>query len=535
MYRNMKKSFLTVALALAVCACNPDKHLDFTPTQSGSPDALLSNATTAISSLNGIYRTMFTAGWETTGNTHMAFGVGAHNLAREAMGDDFIMQARGNGWFWADHTYNVKQYYTSTTYRSYDAWFACYSWINNVNNILDYKGRMAGAADDVAYVIGQAYGIRAFSYFSLSGWFSRAPISTLAYTAGETGSEVVRWNEKCVPIYTTGTSTQTKGNPRATLREVYDRIDADIDSAIVYLEKAKTSQLDLGNKSHFTLWATLALKSRVCLAECDWEGAYKAARRVIDEGGFAIGTASDLMSGMNSLLLPNVIWGSRVDNTEQSSAYASFFGHMDNVNGAYAKSAPKLISKTLYNKMSANDIRRAWWDPDNTESPYLSKKFSFSNVSTSLGDPIYMRIEEMYFNAAEAAVRMSEADAQYLDIARDLMNKVMAPRDPSYSADHRSGTALGATTNTYRGSLLENILIHKRIELWGEFGRVLDIKRLGQGVSRSTDDGFVSACITAMNNKGVNITNPGTWDWVLFLPKKELDSNPMINEEDQNQ
>lgn len=525
----MKKILLAVSLA-ALMASSCSGLMDFSPTSSGSGDALLSSASTAISSINGIYRSMWTAGWSTTGNTHMAFGLPAQHLAQEVMGDDFVMQARGNGWFWADHCYNVKANYTGKTYRSYDVWYSNYSWINNANNILDYSKTMAGTEEDVAYVLGQAYAIRALCYFNLATWFSRTPIVTRAYTSGERGPEVEHWNEKCVPIYLTGSTTATEGNPRSTVREVYDQIISDLKEAVSLLEKGQGSILNTSDKSYLDLYATLMLQTRVCLAVCDWQGALDASLRIINEGGYKIGTEADLMGGMNQVSLPNVIWGARIQNAEQSSAYASFYGHMDNTNGAYAKSAPKLVTRTLYAKIGAKDIRRQWWDPDNTESPYISRKFSFSNVGSSLGDPIYMRVEEAYFDAAEAYVRLGDDDS-----ARTLMEAVMAPRDPSYSAAKLSGTALGATTNTYRGSLLENILLQKRIELWGEFGRVLDVRRLGQGISRSTDDGFASACITAMNNKGVDITSPATWDWVLMIPKAEIDANPNINEEDQNQ
>lgn len=530
----MKRIFAISFISAAICSCSASM-LDFSPTSSGSPDALLSNANSAISAVNGIYRSMWTAGWSTTGNTHQAFGVAALNLAQEAMGDDFIMQARGSGWFWQDHCYSVKSSYTSSTFRSYDAWFANYNWINNANNIIDYEETMTGAPEDVAYVLGQAYGIRAYCYFSLANWFSRAPVATIAFLDGQRGPEVERWSEKCVPIYTKGTTIETKGNPRATIREVYDQIESDIDKAIELLETGLTSKLAGDNKSHFGLYAALMLKSRIYLYDIkedgsNWKVSYDCARRIIDEGGYSVGTESDLMSGMNSIDLPNVIWGAGVDNTEQASAYASFFGHMDNVNGAYAKTAPKLISKTLYSKIGANDCRRKWWDPTNSDSPYLSSKFSFSSVSTSLGDPLYMRVEEAYFNGAEAALRLDDIES-----ARALMNEVMAPRDPSYNASKRTGVSLGATTNTFRNSFLENILLQKRIEFWGEFGRVADVRRLGQGIERSEDDGFASLCLTTMASKGVNLTNPGTWDWVMFVPKKEIDSNPFINEEDQNQ
>lgn len=147
---------------------------------------------------------------------------------------------------------------------------------------------------------------------------------------------------------------------------------------------------------------------------------------MIDEGGYAVGTKSDLTGGMNSLDKQNVMWGAGIQVADQAGGYAGFFTHMDNKEGAYAKSAPKLISKQLYNRISATDIRRDWWDPSDKESPYVSKKFSFANVASFLGDYIYMRVEEMYFTAAEAALRLDD-----LKSARELMNTVMAERDPA--------------------------------------------------------------------------------------------------------
>ena len=138
---------------------------------------------------------------------------------------------KGNGWFWGDHCYNVKSNYTSSAFRSYDVWYANYKWIANVNYIIDAEPEMAGTEADVAYVAGQAYAIRALCYLNLATWFSRAPYNPL------TGAS--RWNEACVPVYTTGTSIDTGGQPRESLRTVYGRIDQDIDRAIELLEKGQ--------------------------------------------------------------------------------------------------------------------------------------------------------------------------------------------------------------------------------------------------------------------------------------------------------
>lgn len=232
---------------------------------------------------------------------------------------------------------------------------------------------------------------------------------------------------------------------------------------------------------------------------------------------------------MNSLDKQNVMWGAGIQVADQAGGYAGFFTHMDNKEGAYAKSAPKLISKQLYNRISATDIRRDWWDPSDKESPYVSKKFSFANVASFLGDYIYMRVEEMYFTAG----RSGPAAGRPQERTRTDEHRHGRTR-PGYSANNRSGTLLGATTTTWTGSFLENILTHRRIELWGEYGRLFDVRRLGQGIDRRTDDGFSEECISMMNRRNVNITKADTYDWVLTIPKAELDANPNINEEDQN-
>ncbi len=514
-----------MALAtLSIASCSKSM-LEFSPTNSGSGNEMLKTASTAITSVNGVYRAMRTAGWSTTGNTHQCFGLAAYNLALETMGDDLIMQAQGNGWFWGDHTYNTKSSYNSSAFRSYDVWYATYKWIADMNYIIDVEKVMAGSEADVSYVVGQAYAIRALGYLNLATWFARTPYNAMR--------DIARWSEPCVPIYTTGTTIKTGGKPRATLREVYDQINTDIDHAIVLLEKGLDSPLAKNNKSHINLYVALGIKSRACLVEGDWDGAYAAAMRVIKAGRYAIGTKSDLMSGMNSLDKANVMWGATIQIADQTGGYASFFAHMDNQQGDYAKSAPKLINKQLYNRMNATDVRRAWWNPNDKEAPYLGKKFTFGNAATWLGDYIYMRVEELYFTAAEAALR-STTVADNVQVARELMNQVMAERDVQYNANNRSGVNLGAMTTTWTGSLLEDILTQRRIELWGEYGRLLDVRRLGQGIDRRAEDGFSEEGLSAMKRRGVDLTKADTYDWVMTIPQKELDANPNINEEDQN-
>lgn len=513
----MRKSVILLSSAIfCAVSCN----LDFEPTDSASGDDLLKSASTAITVIDGVYSTMWSAGWSTGGNTHQCFGISAYNIALESMGDDFVMQGQGNGWFWFDHCYNVKSFYTSDAFRSYDVWNANYTWISNVNYVLSAKDSMEGNDADKSYVLGSAYAIRALSYFNLANWFARPPYSAM--------QEKYRWNDPGVPIYTKPTYKDFVGSRRESLETVFKQINDDLDKAIDLLEKGNESVLK-GNKSHITLNVARGIRVRVAMATGDWETALSSAEDIIRSEEYTVGGETELTGGMNSLSAGNVMWGAGIENTEQAGGYASFFSHMDNTDGPYAESAPKLISVSLYNRIGANDIRRAWWNPEDKDAPYVSCKFRFTNVAAWLGDYIYMRVEEMYFDAAEAALRLGDKDK-----AVRYLNEVMKKRDSSFDASSMSGLALGATTNSWTGSLLENILVQKRIELWGEFGRVTDVRRLGQGIERRVSDGFNEECISTMSRNGVNLLNPDTYDWVLTIPQDELNNNPNIGEQDQN-
>ena len=333
-----------LAGSMMVTSCSQDQ-IETSPTQSMSGQGLLANANAALVTLNGIYREMYTSGWSTTGNTHQCFGITAYSLCADVMGEDHVMGAQGSGWFWFDACYNVKSRFNSSSWRSYDLWYAFYNWIANANYIIAAQETMSGTPSEVNYVIGQAYAIRAYSYFMLSQYFARTLV----------GHE----SDPCVPIYTEPTSPSTKGQPRATNAEVYAQIDKDIDEAVKLLEG--TTRKD---KSHMDYSVALAIKARICLVENKWNDAATAAHAAIKASGCSIQSVSSF-EGTNNVAANNVMWGAGII-ADQVGMYASFFAHMDLEGGkSYAETAPKRINAELYAKMGAKDARLAWWDKAN--------------------------------------------------------------------------------------------------------------------------------------------------------------------------
>lgn len=503
--KTMKKGIIyiitTTILGLGVVSCSQDL-LDTNPTTSMSPKSLFATPTAALVPLNGIYRSMYTAGWSTTANTHQCFGISAYNLMAEVMGDDFIMEKMGSGWFWFDAKYNVKSRYTSTAWRSWDLWNAYYTWIANANYIIASEDVMNGKDEEKNYVIGQAYAIRAYSYFCLAQTFART------YKGHETNP--------CVPIYTKPTVAGTEGKARSTVQEVYTQITDDINKAVAKL-KGTTNK----SKSHMGYTVANGIKARIALVMEDWSTALAAATEA--RIGTSIANKDDILDGFNKVSAKNVIWGAEIID-DQTGSYASFFTHMNmgttDANGKalnlYADKAPKAIAKNLYNTMMNADVRKTgWWNSNRHQI-----KFRFKDVSKWSGDYIWMRNEEMVLIQAEAECRLSHENKAKEYLA-ELMNKRLDVATPNYTTP-KTGTELGALTTDMTGSLLEEILIQRRIELWGEAGRVYDIRRLKQGFTRTIANGWSDTDILL---KGVNTQNPETYAWVLTIPQKEFDGN----------
>ena len=504
----MKKfiyAIVAICGLLSLSACSEDSLIT-EPTDSMSGATLMSDGIKALVPLNGIYRSMYTAGWSTTGNTHQCFGISAYNLMAEVMGDDMIMGASGSGWFWYDAVYDVKDLFTRSTWRSYDLWKAYYTWIANANYIIAAEETMGGATNDKNYAIGQAYAIRAYCYFMLAQTFART------YKGHE--------SEKCVPIYTEPTSTSTTGQPRSTVAQTYEQILSDINKACDLLQGLPQQQ-----SAHMSYAVAQGIRARIALVMEDWATAEAAAEEAIAKSGKKIIKVADFI-GLNDVTKANVMWGAQVIS-DQAGGYASLFAHMDTV-ASYGLGAPKMIQTSLYNKIAATDDRKAWFPelspysalvPSEWNGAHLQRKMYFSDPSQWMGDYIWMRVEEMYLTAAEAECRQGK-DGE----AREHLMAVMSQRDATYTCN-KSGKSLAALTNESTGSLLEEILLQRRIELWGEFGRMYDIKRLKQGFLRKAEDGWNSGALLT----GRPTTNPENWMWVLTIPQAEFDGNTSMN------
>jgi hypothetical protein len=173
---------------------------------------------------------------------------------------------------------------------------------------------------DLADILGQAYAYRAYAYYDLITHYAKG------YLVGNPSSD------PGVPLQT-GTAPPYTSGPRATVQEIYNLMNTDIDEAIVYFEQADprcSGGTDC--KSNLNLNVAYGLKARIALSSGEWATAASSA--VAAREGYPLMDETDWKAGFNSLDLPEVIWGSNVIGTETVFFRSYFYLMCNTFNGS---------------------------------------------------------------------------------------------------------------------------------------------------------------------------------------------------------
>lgn len=536
--RKMTKYILAVLLC---CSCS--SLMETSPTTDVDKSRILENVEGMQVAMNGVYATMYNRLDFVTANAHQCFGNMAVNLAADLMGEDMVQIAQGAGWFWKDYNYDQRSRYTSKIWRCYFTWTYFYQIICNVNYVIGAADTVTGDAKEIQNIIAQAHAVRAFAYFMLIQSFQQTLV----------GHEDLPG----VPIYTEPTDASSKGKKRSTVAEVYELIDSDLDTALGMFTEAGLARKHI---SHLDYYSTSLLKARVALVENDWGKAVMAAEAAIgtpqasllsrEEAGVVKGTFDNTTTAwttgktpFNNIKSSSVMWGAEM-LSDQSTVFASFFSNMDAcTNVYYAAEAPKCISNWLYAQIPDTDIRKGWWNGNigvdasawkyGANINYNQFKFQWADQKSYKGDYIFMRLEEAYLILAEALCRLGE----HTD-AKKALGEVMSRRDPYWSL---TVSPLSGSEQTFGSTgtvttLLDEILLQRRIELWGETGRIFDILRLAKGWTRYwVVDGEPSNHTNYLSKYPEYLNFPADFmECILMIPQVEIDNNPNINPEDQN-
>ncbi|MGV3530681.1 MAG: RagB/SusD family nutrient uptake outer membrane protein [Flavisolibacter sp.] len=493
----MKKSLIYIVpiLLLAIAGCKKD-YLETKPSDAATEEEIFSQYGSVSAALQGVYKEMFA--FAVGGGSHSDYGQKSYDISADLMGNDMVVHTQGYGWY--NTTYQLTNWGLATVGQMPDfAWYRFYDQIKQANKIINNADGIKDASPEQKESIkGQAYGIRAYAYFYLINYYQQS------YKGNE--------SKPGVPIYTQDT---TGGKPRGTVQDVYNQIISDLTKAETLLTgKTRASKNDID------VSVVQGFRARTALMMEDWATAATYANKARQGYPLLTGAAYTARTAFSSISTPEWMWGSRIPASE-ATIYASFFSHMDISTGGYAAlGSQKKITKALYDQIPATDVRKQIFKTPGTgttsDPDYNQHKFQVPDVTNRWdADYVYMRAAEMYLIEAEALARQGQTGP-----AITVLESLVKTRNPNYSAAGLSGN-----------DLINEILLQRRIELWGEGWALLDIKRLDQGLNRPSGPGNHGA---PNFDPGVYTTQPEDPRFLMRIPQRELDNNSSMTPADQN-
>ena len=524
---NKIKYFLIAGVvALSLSSCSED-FLDTAPTAETAPSAVFEASKNVKLAINGCARVMMnqylsSQGFNGEGTIQMWYG--------NYPGQDFYVNL--NGWALL---INQNNHDTPTSSYTYYPWFYYYKLISNANSIIvgiEVNQPTEKLPGENEFLMAQAKTFRAYAFFMLSQIYCKRWVDS---NNGECPGLVLRLDESIGDLGV------------CSLADVYKQVYKDLDDAIaLYKSSKEKSNQKRDDKEFFLpdLDVAYAIYARAALTKQDWANASKYAK-LAREG-------HPLMS--NDALLTNGfcthnkewIWGG-YSATDQTLYYYSYHAYIAyNSNAGNVRNYPKCISKELFNKIPATDVRKQWWlDPTYVDAdgnvqtyPYTqttglaanstqlakntraAKPDLLSNASVyaymqwkvrcndtpGVGELSIFRASEMYLIEAEAERMLgNDAAAQAALVA---LNKTSG-RDPEYSC-----TKTGA-------DLLNEIKLYRRIELWGEGFDWFDMKRWKDTMVRhnpSEGGNFLATLAITVKPEEKN-------EWRYVIPTRETDYN----------
>ena len=340
---------------------------------------------------------------------------------------------KGIGQYVAEYIPNTSAYYwEDVTSDSYDTptfyWNACYKAIAAANHALDAIEKVADKENYLAQK-GEALAARAYAHFMLVNLFGKH--YNPANAESDLGVPYVEKPEKVV-----------FGNyKRATVKEVYDRIEADILGAA---ELIRDDSYSVG-KYHFTQVALHAFASRFYLFKGDWD-------KVIEHSNFVLGAnpVSKLRDWNGKYLTyeASELWA-QYTKAEEASNIMLARGYSNWGNGAvvFRHSLSSLKIKELFEKDPLTDEMRF--------ETVIGDKILYAAGSQLLGfipkfkgrieshdnnpDQGYANMIAPLFTTEEVLFNRAEAYAMKKDYAAvlDDLDSYLQKRERTYNPDNK--------------------------------------------------------------------------------------------------
>ncbi|MEH0155165.1 RagB/SusD family nutrient uptake outer membrane protein [Limibacter armeniacum] len=465
----IKNIFTLSLLLLFMTACNED-FLELEPTDSISEGKVFESYTIAEAALVGAYDQLSNPSFE---------GLYVPIMA-DIIGEDVMINAVDNwNWFVPVYQMNVLPNYTYVN----SPWWAGYKLIYDVNKLIKNVQKIPDAtADQKNRLEGEARALRAFVMLKL------AQIYSPAYSKDNTAPSIL--------LVTDILEADDDDIGRSTLKEVYEQIENDLLTAISLLEEKK-------DKGFVDQRAAKAMLARTYLDMENWQKARDMAKEAYE--GLELMSISEMYSGFstrNSETIFTIAYTQEDNNVYLS--LPSFYWPV----GGYSSMRANDQFVDLFNYQDARGGFFLQQDDIDAER-FLILKFGHNNVVGN-AERISIRASEMYLIEAEC-----EAE----------LGNYTAAQEALYQIQQRSYPGVQKSKATDE-QLVNEILLERRKELFGEGFRWNDIKRRQQSFSRGGDH-WVTFNYSPADADYYRLTFP--------IPQSEIDANKMIDLNDQNE
>jgi len=500
----MKRKFSYIATVLVLFTSCGEDFFDTAPATQITTPEVFSSENNINAFVNGAIRFLLE---NSTSQDNP--GLPTIFLTHDVMGEDAF--ARDGRYGYRD-SYPYRDPFDNTTRRALFFWTLQYTSIDHANNIIANIPIDEGSKPSLKHLKGQAYALRAHNYLNL--------VRQYQFTYAKDP------NAKAVPIYTEPTTPSTEPKPLATVKEVYDQVISDLSEAEKLLpgfERTVKNRLDIN--------VVYGLFARTYLTLENWElaKAYAAKARV----GYPIMSAEQYAEGFSDVGNPEWIWGHPQTPT-QNLGGASYLSYIEttpyttNANGTnlyygYNSIIPDPHFIALFDD---GDIRKSLFEiatqPDEAlYRHYRYKKFR-NKYPNHDGHIVLMRAAEQLLIEAESKARLDDVAG-----AVETLNELRRKRNlPDLSA-----------TEFDKDGIINEILLERRKELWGEGFRLYDILRLQTApVRRETTETFVDDAGNTVAVRGHWITKfpdgtdltPNSKYYLFPIPLNEINNNPNL-------
>lgn len=476
--------YTTACIGLLFSSC--ESWIEIEPQNQLSKSAVFTDISAARAVLNSAYNRFLLAG------DGQLYGRDL-KLMGDALSDNIVTDADLAG-----QRYNSVNRNDNSAH--YNIWTVSYSVINDVNEVLANTPAMTVTPSEEGTknsILAQAYTIRALSYFNLARVYGYEPnkIPTTGSGSGFDRAAVIR-------LTPTGSLEDARSINRSSILETYQQIESDLDDAISLFQNSTNPA---NSVRYFTLGTAYALKGTLYLY---WER-YEDAIANFDLA-FANSSAeltSDIATAFRSTTHPEAFTQLWIDFATQSlgsnnSLYS--YTHAPLWNGI-STFGGQTISPELYASFDdPNDDRLDLIYVDSRYPQYRwSDKYNGSNGLYS-DNLIIVRYADVLLMKAEALA----ATGRYGEAASEIVRLRIA----------RNASTTSVPTDA---SIVDYIKVERNRELHFEGVRYFDLKRWGNGVSKSAS---VIGGIGFLSHDNHRLLAPLPVAQVVFNP--DLPQNP---------